>query len=193
MINKKISIILSAAIIGTAATGCSLYGEPTPTPEPAAEAETIYIAGEYGLLEGYDLYTSPDSIFSIQLPQGSAINDNDSMDVTVTIPSSYENADMLNISRTPGMQEVHEYSELKALTGDDVDITNFYILNMDGEYRGYKYAYSSKDSSDINGIVSVYYGTEGSAYTVNAIINNGADEENVKYINNIVDTFILYI
>lgn len=193
MINRRIIITISAAAIGAAITGCSLYGEPTPTPEPAAEAETIYIAGEYGMLEGYDLYTSPDGIFSIQLPQGSAINDNDSMDVTVTIPSTYENADMLNISRTPEMQEIHEYSELRSIVSDEFDITNFYILNMDGEYRGYKYAYSSKGSSDIKGIISVYYGTEGSAYTVNAIVNNGADSENVKYVNNIVDTFILYL
>lgn len=74
-----------------------------------------------------------------------------------------------------------------------IDITGFFVLNLDGSYKGYKYTYTSVENAQLKGIVSTYFNADGSAYVVNATINNGSDERNVETINTIVDTFVTYL
>ena len=74
-----------------------------------------------------------------------------------------------------------------------IDITGFFVLNIDGAYKGYKYTYTSVENAQLKGIVSIYFNADGSAYVVNATINNGNDERNVETINTIVDTFVSYL
>ena len=189
-----IGVITAVTALTLSLGGCSLTGEPAQTEQPAA-APVTNVLGEYTLLSGYTMYQSPDGGFSIQLPEGSTINDADLNDVTITVASAYANADMINIKKATGVQAVSTVDQLYNMLKDDntIDITGFFVLNMDGAYKGYKYSYTSMDNQQLKGIVSTYFAADGSAYIVSAVINNGGDEQNVEMINTVVDTFINYL
>ena len=189
-----IGVITAVTALTLSLGGCSLTGEPTATEQPAA-APVTNVLGEYALLSGYTMYQSPDGGFSIQLPEGSTINDADLNDVTITVASAYANADMINIKKATGVQAVSTVDQLYNMLKDDntIDITGFFVLNMDGSYKGYKYTHTAMDNSQLKGIVSTYVGADGSAYRVSAVINNCGDEQNVEMINTVVDTFINYL
>ncbi len=194
--NKKIiSVFVAAAALTAALSGCSLTGEKDASNNTSAPAPVINVLSEYAPLGGFMQYQSPDGGFSIQLTEGSVVNDADPNDVTMTIASAYTNADMLNISKSTGVSKVENADQLYTMLKDDssIDITGFFVLNIDGAYKGYKYTYTSVENAQLKGIVSTYFNADGSAYVVNATINNGNDERNVETINTIVDTFVSYL
>lgn len=194
--NKKIiSMFVAAAALTAALSGCSLTGEEDTSNNVSAPAPVMNVLGEYAPLGGFMQYQSPDGGFSIQLTEGSVVNDADPNDVTMTIASAYTNADMLNVSKATGVSKVETSEQLYTMLKDDssIDITGFFVLNLDGSYKGYKYTYTSVENAQLKGIVSTYFNADGSAYVVNATINNGNDERNVETINTIVDTFITYL
>ena len=49
------------------------------------------------------------------------------------------------------------------------------------------------DTPALKGIVSVFFASDGNAYTVHATIVNGTDETNVTTINSTLDSFINYL
>lgn len=194
--NKKIiSVFVAAAALTAALSGCSLTGEEDTSNNVSAPAPVMNVLGAYAPLGGFMQYQSPDGGFSIQLTEGSVVNDADPNDVTMTIASAYTNADMLNISKATGVSKVETSDQLYTMLKDDssIDITGFFVLNLDGSYKGYKYTYTSVENAQLKGIVSTYFNADGSAYVVNATINNGSDERNVETINTIVDTFVTYL
>lgn len=194
--NKKIiSVFVAAAALTAALSGCSLTGEEDTSNNVSAPAPVMNVLGEYAPLGGFMQYQSPDGGFSIQLTEGSVVNDADPNDVTMTIASAYTNADMLNVSKATGVSKVETSEQLYTMLKDDssIDITGFFVLNLDGSYKGYKYTYTSVENAQLKGIVSTYFNADGSAYVVNATINNGNDERNVETINTIVDTFVTYL
>ena len=194
---KKNIICCAAAALSLSLVlcSCSMTGEPEPTAQPAAAADpVINVFNEYGLVNGFSLYTSPDGGFSIQLPEGSMVNDADSNNVTISLAGSFETKDLINISKSYSQQQIKSTAELMELLKNDnsIDITGFFTLNKDGAYTGYKYTYTAMDNPSLKGIVSLYFNSDGSAYIVNATINNGSDETNVTNINTVIDTFISF-
>lgn len=192
------SMIGAVAIISAVAVslgGCSLTAEKNDATTQSTAAPVMNVLGEYALLNGYMMYQSPDGGFSVQLPEGSVVNDANPEDVTVTIASAYVNADMLSITKKTGIRAVNTVNELYEMLKDDdtIDITGFFTLSYGGAYKGYKYTYTSVSNSNVKGIVSTYFAADGSAYVVHAMINNGGNEQNVENVNTIVDTFISYI
>lgn len=189
---KKILLcgILSAIML----CGCDMMtGEPAPTPTPEVkEAAVINILDEYAVLAGHTLYTSTDGGFSIQLPEGSTIDDADPANVTATIMSEFEMPDTVNIKFTQSAKVIDTEAKLMdMLVNDDtIDITGFFLLKNNGAYEGYKYTYTSMTDPQLKGIKSVYFANDGTAYEVTATIVNGGDEITVTNINTIVDTFI---
>lgn len=186
------AVSLAAALIG----GCSFPsgGDKESEGETTRVDPTINVFGEYAVMAGFTQYASPDGGFSIQLPEGSAVDDANLGSVTITVAGGYENPDLINISKNAAAQQLHSTAELmKMLESDNsIDITGYFNINKDGAYEGYKYTYTAMDNPSLKGIVSVFFSDDGSAYTVNATINNGADEANVTMINTILDTFINY-
>lgn len=189
------AVFAAAAALSLTISGCSLSGDPEPTATPAIQAQVINVLGSYALIDGYTQYQSPDGGFSIQLPEGSVVNDADVNDVTVTVASAYTNADMINISKSVDVRAVETYDQLCETLGNDesIKVTGFYLLEFNGEYKGYKYAYTSADNEESKGIVSTYFHADGTVYIVKAMINNGTDERNVENVNTIVDTFVSYL
>lgn len=181
------------AVLGGCSFGTSQPTEPTETEQTAGAADpTMSVLGEYALLEGYVDYTSPDGSFSIQLPEGSTVDDSDPTNVTVTLAGDTDTPNLINISKAENAQQISSTDELmQALANDNsIDITGFFKLMKDSVYEGYKYTYTSIDNNNLCGIVSSYFSEDGSAYTVNATINNGSDPASLEAVNTVVDTFI---
>lgn len=192
MKNNKFYAFVTVVAVSAMLCGCSMTGEPEPSQEPAKADPIINVYGEYGLMPGFSQYTSPDNGCSIQLPEGSIVNDTDVNNITVTIASAFENKDLINISKNTGVQPLTTTAELMELLKNDnsIDITGFFTLSKDGAYEGYKYTYTAMDNPSLKGIVSVFFTSDGSSYTVHATIVNGADEANVSLINSTLDSFI---
>lgn len=195
MKKNVICAFAAAAALAVSMSGCSLSGEPEPTQTPAPQAQVINVLGSYALIDGYTQYQSPDGGFSIQLPEGSVVNDTNANDVTITVASAYANADMINVSKSADVQAVENYDQLYESLGSDssINVTGLYLLEFDGEYKGYKYTYTSAENEASKGIVSTYFHADGTVYIVKAAINNGTDERNVENVNTIVDTFVSYL
>ena len=116
-------------------------------------------------------------------------------DVTITVASDYDNADMVSVKReTSGIYLIENADQLDDMLGEDYssEVSGFTVLTRDGEYCGYKYSYSSMGNDKLKGVVSMYMNRDGSAYRVEGIINNGDDPQNVEKMNTIVDTFVSY-
>lgn len=189
-----VGIIAVVSAVTVSLGGCSLTAEKKSTDKSEA-APVIAVLGEYALLGGHTMYTSADGGFSVQLPEGSVVNDANPNDITITLASAYVNADMLSITKKTGVQAVTTTDELYQMLKDDdtIDITGFFTLSYGGAYKGYKYTYTSTSNANNKGIVSTYFAADGSAYIVKAIINNGGNEQNVENVNTVVDTFVSYI
>lgn len=194
---KKNKICGLAALLAAAALlgGCSQSGGTSSDEATAEPAATLATMSEYALIDGFTQYNSPDGGFSVQLPEGSVINDADVNDVTITVASDYDNADMVSVKReTSGIYLIENADQLDAMLGEDYssEVSGFTVLTRDGEYCGYKYSYSSMGNDKLKGVVSMYMNRDGSAYRVEGIINNGDDPQNVEKMNTIVDTFVSY-
>ncbi|MBQ3426772.1 MAG: hypothetical protein IJH37_06450 [Clostridia bacterium] len=194
---KSILCALGAIAVSAALSGCSMTGEPTPTVEPIDESAvipeaSIPIYSEYALIDGYFSYDNPDWAFSIQLPDGSTVNNDDPENVVMSISGTFANPDTIIVSKDYAPVAADSASSLLSAIGGDRSITinAFYTLTRDDGYAGYKYTYTSVDDPQLKGIKSVYMSTDGTAYTINATIYNGGDDANVLKMNTIVDTFI---
>lgn len=194
---KSIFRIVGAIVISSALCGCSMTGEPVatvePIEEPAIDTTTVLnVYGDYGLVEGFFSYDSPDGAFSIQLPEGSTVNDADPLNVVMSIAGTFANPDTIIIAKNDTPSVIDSTAALMELLKEDnsIDITGYFTLMKDGEYEGYKYTYTSVDDPQLKGIKSVYFSADGTAYEINATIYNGGDEANVSTINTITDTFI---
>lgn len=196
---KNLLLTISAILVLTAAfAGCSKNDETAAVTEAPTEAAAtssdpvINLYDEYQVADGDTLYESEDGSFSIHLPEGSTIDDSDPDNVTINIASDYENPDLINISKTVNGQKIASIASLMEMLKSDnsIDVTGFFVLQKGGTYEGYKYTYVSVDNADLKGIVSVFFADDNSAYTVNATINNGSDEDNVTKVNAIVDSFV---
>ncbi len=195
MKKSTICSLAAASLLTAAISGCGSTSGGTDeafTAEPVKADPIITVFNAYAPLEGYTEYSSADGSFSIQLPDGSTIDDANSDNVTVTVSSSYETPDLINISKSDSAQRITSTAELMKMLENDnsIDITGYFNISKDGAYEGYKYTYTSIDNETLKGIVSTFFSEDGTAYIVNATINNGADEENVTKINTIADTFI---
>ena len=165
MMNKnKLCIFIATALLSLSVCGCSMTGEPEQTQETLQPAPIINVYGEYGLMPGFSQYVSPDNSCSIQLPEGSIVNDTDVDNITVTVASAFENKDLINISKTTGVQPLTTTAELMELLKNDnsIDITGFFTLSKDGAYEGYKYTYTAMDNPSLKGIVSVFFASDTS-------------------------------
>ena len=182
--------ILSALLL----CGCDMMtGEPAPTPVPEVkEAAVVNILDEYAVLSGHTLYTNADGGFSIQLPEGSVIDDTDPNNITATVASEYELPDTINIKFSQNAKVIDTEAKLMDMLANDntIDITGFFLLKNNGAYEGYKFTYTSMTDPQLKGIKSVYFANDGTAYEITATIVNGGDEITVTNINTIVDTFI---
>ena len=192
---KSVIYSLSAVILASTLSGCSLTGEPetestsVPTYKPAAE---ICILDDYALLAGHTLFTGADDAYSIQIPEGSTINNEDPDNITITINGEFDSADFVNIIHTDNATVIDTEQKLMDMLENDnsIDITGFFLLKMNVEYKGYKYTYTATQDPQLKGIKSTYFSSDGTAYVVTATINNGGDEINMTNINTVVDTFI---
>ena len=195
MKKNKIYALITAIAISSALCSCSMTGEPEVSQAPANPDPIINVYGEYGLMPGFSQYIAPDNGCSIQLPEGSIVNDTDVNNITVTVASGFENKDLIYISKSAGVQPLTTTAELMELLKNDnsIDITGIFTLSKDGAYEGYKYTYTSMDNPALKGIVSVFFASDGNAYTVHATIVNGSDETNVTTINSTLDSFINYL
>ena len=195
---KKVIVCLLIAAAATASiSGCSMSGQPKPTEAPAeAKIEpTLFVYGEYALMGGFSLYTSPDGAYSIQIPEGSIVNGADPAATSITLAGAFANPDTITITKDMAPRMIDSTTALLELLKDDnsIDITGFFVLNRDNAYEGYKYTYTAMDDPQLKGITSVYLSSDGTAYNVTAKIYNGGDETNVTAINTIVDTFINHL
>lgn len=188
---KRISAIALAMLM---LAGCDMFtAEPAVTPTPAPkDAAVINVLNDYAVLAGHTIYNSADGGFSIQLPEGSNIDDADSANVTATIASEFETFDTVNIRYSTTSTVIDTEAKLMDMLRDDnsIDITGFFLLKNNGAYEGYKYTYTSVDDPQLKGIKSVYFANDGTAYEITATIVNGGDEITVTNINTIVDTFV---
>lgn len=193
MKKKIICTIAAVAALAAVATGCSKDNASSTASQTTAQSDPVlYVFGYYDVPENYTLYSSADGAFSIQLPNGSTVNDSDPSNVTINIASAFTNPDYINISKATGLEKISSTAQLMELLKNDngIDITGFFTMDKDGQYEGYKYTYTSIDNPALKGIISTFFADDGSAYIVNATINNGNDESNVTTINSIVDSFI---
>ena len=187
-------LVAAAAAASLSGCGCSMSGQPKPTAAPKVEAtHTVY--GEYLLIDGFSLYTSPDGAYSIQIPEGSTVIGDDPANTTVTLAGTFANPDTISITKENAAQAIDTTAGLMDMLKNDnsIDITAFYVMYKDQAYEGYKYKYNSVDDPQSKGIVSVYFSGDGSAYKVEAKIFNGGDEANIHAIETVVDTFINYM
>lgn len=191
---KKKLLLLTLAVLML--SGCDMMtGDPVATPTPEVkEAAVVNVLDEYAVLPGHTLYTNADGGFSIQLPDGSTIDDADPNNVTATIISEFEMPDTINIKFAQSSTVIDTEAKLMNMLQNDntIDITGFFLLKNNGAYEGYKYTYTSVDDPQLKGIKSVYFANDGTAYEITATIVNGGDEITVTNINTIVDTFINY-
>ena len=199
MKTKILCTVIAITALTASLGGCSMTGDPKPTEAPVVQsAPVMYVADEYALLDGYMLYQSPDSGFSIQIPEGSTVSDEDPGNVSIEIAGTFANPDAISITKTPADQPPTAVNSVEGLLqmlqdDDSIDVTAFYVLNKNEGYEGFKFHYTSVDDPQIKGIRSYYFCADGSAYIINASIYNGGDDSNVLAINTIVDTFISYL
>lgn len=190
--------ITSTAIIVAATamlSACSLSAAPEATIAPVEKPPVeIMVFGDYAMLAGHTLYNSQNNAFSIQLPEGSTINDADPNNITVTVSGDFGTPDYINISRAENATVLDSEAKLMELLKNDntIDITGFFVLKKEGAYEGYKYTYTSASNPQLKGIKSTYFSADGSAYIVTVTANNGGDEINMTNLNTIIDTFINY-
>lgn len=193
---KKLVFTLAGAMAITAAmSGCSMTGEPTATIAPVEKpAQVVNVLDEYAILAGHTMYTAVDGAYSIQLPEGSTIDDSDPNNVNVTITGEFETPDLINIAKKDDVTVIEAESALMDMLKNDnsIDITGFFVLKNAGAYEGYKYTYTAVADAQLKGIKSTYFSADGTAYVVTATINNGGDEVNMTNVNTVVDTFINY-
>lgn len=188
----------STAIIVAAVamlSACSLSAAPEATIAPVEKPPVeIMVFGDYAMLAGHTLYNSQNNAFSIQLPEGSTINDADPNNITVTVSGDFGTPDYINISRAENATVLDSEAKLMELLKNDntIDITGFFVLKKEGAYEGYKYTYTSTSNPQLKGIKSTYFSADGSAYIVTVTANNGGDEINMTNLNTIIDTFINY-
>lgn len=187
-------LVAAAAAASVSGCGCSMSGEPKATEAPKIEA-SLFVYGEYMLMDGYSLYTSSDGAYSIQIPEGSTVISDDPANTAITLAGTFANPDTISITKDTAAPAVDTTSGLLEMLKDDdsIDVTGFFVLKKDGAYEGYKYTYTSINDPQLKGIMSVYFSNDGTAYKVNATIYNGGDEANVAAINTIIDTFINYL
>lgn len=194
MKKSTICSLAAASLLAAAVSGCGPASDSSDTAivEPVSVDPIITVYDAYAPLEGYTEYTGADGSFSLQLPDGSIIDDSNPDSVTVTVAGGYENPDLINISKSDSAQRITSTAELmKMLESDNsIDITAYYNISKNEAYEGYKYTYNAIDNETLKGIVSTYFSDDGTAYIINATIYNGSDEENLLRINTIVDTFI---
>lgn len=189
---KKITslvMIVSAAMLSS----CSLSAAPEATIAPVEKPPMeMAVFGDYAILAGHTLYTAQNNAFSIQLPEGSTINDTNQNNITITISGDFVTPDYINISRAENATVLDSEAKLMELLKNDntIDITGFFLLKKEGAYEGYKYTYTSTSNPQLKGIKSTYFSSDGSAYVVTVTANNGADEINMTNLNTIIDTFI---
>lgn len=202
--NRITTLAVTASLVAAlSGCGCSMTGETDNSEQDTVVVETvpaepaIAVYNDYALLPGHNVYVSPDSAFSIQLPDGNAVNDADPANITISLSGTFANPDIITISKSTAATAVYTESQLYELLSNDnsIDVTGFYVLENaeDGAYKGYKYSYVSYADPQLKGITSTYFSADGTAYIVDATINNGGDETNVNNINLIIDTFINYL
>lgn len=189
---KLISALSAAAVITVCACGCTDEAEQTAGEVTSEVSSVINVYGEYAVTEGNTIYCSPDGGFSIHLPEGSTVDDADVLNTAVILPGNFETPDTISITKQNEMNVIKTKGELMDMAGKDssIEIDGFCVLERDGVYEGYKYSYTAADNSGLKGIVGIYFCSDGSAYMVNATINNGNDSTVVEGINGIVDTFV---
>ncbi len=183
-----------AIFITAAISGCSMTGEaPEPTIAPVEKpAVSQEVLSDYALLPGYSLYQSADNSYSIQIPEGSSINDADPFNVTVSIENDFGAVDNLNIKMVENADVIDSEAKLMEMLKDDnsIDITGFFILKKEGEYEGYKYTFTATNDPNFKSIKSVYFSDDRSAFIITASSPNGNDDINMTNLNTVVDTFI---
>lgn len=186
---------ITAVLITAAVSGCSMTGETTPTIAPVQKPAIVQtVLGDYALLEGHTLYQGKDNAYSIQLPEGYEINEDDPDNVIISIPTDLGEPNTVNIKYSQNAQVIDTELQLMEMLKDDdsIDITGFFVLNKDGAYEGYKYTCTATSDEDFKNIKSVYFSDDRSAYIVTASSPNGSDDINMTNLNTIVDTFINY-
>lgn len=186
--------IASAVAMSAVISGCSMTGEaPEPTIAPVEKpALTQDVFSDYALLPGYNLYQAADNSYSIQLPEGSSINDADAQNVTITIENDLGSPDNLNIKYVENADIIDTEAMLMEALKDDnsIDITGFFVLKESGSYKGYKYTFTATSDPNFKSIKSVYFSNDRSAFIITASSPNGGDDINMTNLNTIVDTFI---
>ena len=196
MRKRTVCSSLALLLLTVVISGCSMTGESSTTPEPIYErpAKIQQVLGDYALLAGHTLYQGADNGYSIQLPEGCEINDEDPNNVIVTIHSDAQYPNTLNIKYSPNAQVVDKESQLMEMLKDDnsIDITGFFVLNKDGAYEGYKYTFTAVSDPEFKSIKSTYFADDRSAYIITASSPNGNDDINMTNLNTVVDTFINY-
>ena len=86
MKKKIVYTALAAMLTVVMVSGCSMTGEVTPTEAPVQKpAEIQTVLGDYALIDGHSLYQGEDNAYSIQLPDGAEINEEDPNNVIITI------------------------------------------------------------------------------------------------------------
>lgn len=193
---RKKAIGIAAAVFVFAASGCSVTEDVTPTSAPVSEkeAEIISVMDDYAILASHTLYQGKDNAYSIQIPEGSDINDDDPDDVIITIYNDSEYPNTVNIKYANDSQVIDSESQLMEMLKDDdsIDITGFYLLNKNNAYEGYKYTCTAMNDPEFKTVKSVYFSDDRSAYIVTASTPNGGDDINMTNLNTVVDTFINY-
>lgn len=193
---KKMIITALAALAVTAVSGCSMSADVTPTPTPVSEepAVTLTVLDDYALLDGHSLYQGKDNAYSIQIPEGSEISDDDKDNVTITVYNDSEYPNTVNIKYSKNAEVIDSETQLMETLKDDnsIDITGFFLLNKDNAYEGYKYTCTAMNDPEFKTIKSIYFSDDRSAYIVTASTPNGGDDINMTNLNTIVDTFINY-
>lgn len=192
---KKIVCFTLTALLTTAVCGCSMTKDVTPTPTPIEkEAVVQTVLDDYALLASHTLYQGKDNAYSIQLPEGCDINDEDPDNVIATIYNDSEYPSTVSIKYASDAQVIDIESQLMDMLKDDdsIDITGFFILNKNEAYEGYKYTCTAMSDPDFKTIKSVYFADDRSAYIITASTPNGGDDITMTNLNTVVDTFISY-
>lgn len=195
MKKKIVYTALATMLTVVTVSGCSMTGEVTPTETPVQKpAEIQTVLGDYALIDGYSLYQGADNAYSIQLPDGAEINEEDPNNVIITIQNEDGYPNTVNIKYSENAQVIDNENQLMDMLADDdsIDITGFFVLMKDNAYEGYKYTCTATSDPEFKSIKSVYFADDRSAYIITASSPNGADEINMTNLNTIVDTFINY-
>ncbi len=193
---KNIVYTVIAAMLMTATvSGCSMTGDTTPTIAPVQKPAVMQtVLGDYALLAGHTLYQGKDNAYSIQLPEGCEVNQDDPDNVIISIPTELGESNTLNIKYSQNAQVIDTEAELMEMLKDDdsIDITGFFVLTKDGAYEGYKYTCTATTDAEFKNIKSVYFADDRSAYIITASSPHGGDDINMTNLNTVVDTFINY-